>query len=104
MRVWSAKTELPQERFVGWLGLRRGKFCSWKTRYGKANEHNALVPRDPWLLDEEKKAILTFHARFPLEGYRRLAFLMLDQDVATRLLAAQAMRALGLLGLTTAPN
>jgi putative transposase len=81
VRVWSAKTELPQERFVGWLGLRRGKFCSWKTRYGKANEHNALVPRDHWLLEEEKRKILAFHERFPLEGYRRLAFLMLDQDV-----------------------
>jgi putative transposase len=46
-----------------------------------ANEHNALVPRDWWLEDWEKKAILDFHARHPLEGYRRLAFMMLDADV-----------------------
>jgi transposase InsO family protein len=39
------------------------------------------VPRDHWLLDEEKRAILAFHERYPLEGYRRLAFLMLDRDV-----------------------
>jgi putative transposase len=46
-----------------------------------ANEHNALVPRDWWLEDWEKKAILDFHVEHPLEGYRRLAFMMLDSDV-----------------------
>ena len=46
-----------------------------------ANEHNALVPRDWWLEDWEKKAILDFHVEHPLEGYRRLAFMMLDADV-----------------------
>jgi putative transposase len=46
-----------------------------------ANEHNSLVPRDWWLEDWEKKAIIKFHASHPLEGYRRLAFMMLDADV-----------------------
>jgi len=78
---WSAKTELPAQRFLTWLGLARGKFHDWRRRYGKVNEHNALVPRDHWLEPEEKQAILDFHERFPLEGYRRLAFMMLDQDV-----------------------
>ena len=40
-----------------------------------------MVPRDWWLEDWEKKAILDFHAGHPLEGYRRLAFMMLDADV-----------------------
>lgn len=81
VRSWSHKTELPLESFVGWLGIARGKFFGWRQRYGKANEHNALVPRDHWLLDDEKKAILAFHDKYPLEGYRRLAFMMIDQDV-----------------------
>jgi transposase InsO family protein len=59
----------------------RGKFFDWRKRYGRANEHNALVPRDHWLLPDERQAILAFHERFPLEGYRRLTFMMLDQDV-----------------------
>jgi len=45
------------------------------------NEHNAWIPRDHWLTDLEKRAILDFHAEFPLEGYRRLTFMMLDRDV-----------------------
>jgi transposase InsO family protein len=82
VRAWSDKTEIAADRFIAWIGVARGKFFEWKKRYGKANEHNALVPRDHWLLDDEKRAIIEFHDRFPLEGYRRLAFMMIDRDVA----------------------
>jgi transposase InsO family protein len=81
VRTWSGKTELPAERFIGWIGVARGKFFDWCKRYGKANEHNALVPRDHWLTPQEQSAILEFHQRFPLEGYRRLSFMMIDQDI-----------------------
>ena len=81
VRKWSCKTELPAEHFIAWIGVARGKFFDWRKRYGKANEHNALVPREHWLTPEEQAAILEFHQRFPLEGYRRLSFMMLDQDV-----------------------
>jgi putative transposase len=40
-----------------------------------------LVPRDWWLEPWEKRAILDFHADHRLEGYRRLAFMMLDADI-----------------------
>jgi transposase InsO family protein len=69
------------QRFVSWLGVAASKFHDWRQRYGLANPHNALVPRDWWLEDWEKKAILDYHAEQPLEGYRRLAFMMLDADV-----------------------
>jgi transposase InsO family protein len=39
------------------------------------------VPRDHWLTAPEKQAILDFHHQFPLEGYRRLTFMMLDRDL-----------------------
>jgi putative transposase len=66
---------------LGWLGLGTSKFHDWKHRYGKVNEHNGKVPRDWWLEDWEKQAIVDFHDRHPLEGYRRLTFMMLDDDV-----------------------
>jgi len=68
-------------RMTGWLGVRSSKFYDWRSRYGKANEHNAWVPRDHWLEAWEKAAILEFERQYPLEGYRRLAFMMLDADV-----------------------
>jgi putative transposase len=81
VRRWSERTEIPVARFITWLGVTASKFHNWKTRYGLANEHNALVPRDWWLESWEKMAILGFHRDHPLEGYRRLAFMMLDSDV-----------------------
>lgn len=65
-----------------WLGIGLSKFHDWRKRYGKVNEHNALIPRDDWLQVEEKQAILDYHERHPREGYRRLTFMMLDADVA----------------------
>ena len=81
MNYWSERTEIPAKRIVTWLGVGGSKFYSWKKRYGKVNEHNGQVPRDFWLEDWEKKAILDFHDKHPLEGYRRLTFMMLDADV-----------------------
>jgi transposase InsO family protein len=72
---------LPQQRFVAWLGIAKSKFHDWQKRFGRVNEHNAWVPRDHWLDDDERQAIVSFHAEYPLEGYRRLTFMMLDRDL-----------------------
>jgi putative transposase len=61
--------------------LGTSKFHDWKHRYGKVNEHNGKIPRDWWLDDWEKRAIIDYHDLHPLEGYRRLTFMMLDDDV-----------------------
>jgi hypothetical protein len=75
MRYWSDRTELPVTRLLDWLGLARSKFYDWRGRYGRANEHNALVPRDFWLEDWERTAIVAYARAHALEGYRRLAFI-----------------------------
>ena len=81
MRDLSARTELPATRLIDWVGIGRGKYFDWRQRYGKANEHNALVPRDHWLDEWERQAIVDYFNKHPLEGYRRLTFMMLDEDV-----------------------
>jgi putative transposase len=81
VRRWSEKTEISAGRFVEWLGITSSKFYSWRERYGQANEHNGWVPRDFWLEEWEKQAIIAFHLKHPLEGYRRLTFMMLDADI-----------------------
>jgi putative transposase len=78
---WTKRTELPAKRLLQWLGLGTSKFHDWRKRYGKVNEHNAWIPRDDWLEAWEKQKILDFHDRNPLEGYRRLCFMMLDKDL-----------------------
>jgi transposase InsO family protein len=66
---------------VSWIGIASSKYHDWQGRYGQVNEHNATIPRDHWLEEEEKQAILGFQREYPLEGYRRLTFMMLDRDI-----------------------
>ncbi len=73
-------TGITTTRLVGWLGLRSGKFYDWRKRYGKVTEHNGKVPRDWWLEDWEKRAICDFFIEHPQEGYRRLTYMMIDND------------------------
>ena len=68
-------------RSLSWCGLARGKFYDWRKRYGKVNEHNGLVPRDHWIEDWERQRIIDYFDCHPLDGYRRLTFMMLDEDV-----------------------
>ena len=68
-------------RFLPWIGIGTSKFYDWMARFGQVNEHNAWVPRDHWLTDDEKEKIRAFARQHPLEGYRRLTFMMLDADV-----------------------
>ena len=81
VRQWSGRTEIAAKRITSWIGIVSSKYHDGQERYGKVNEHNAWVPRDHWVDAEEKRAILDFHREYPLEGYRRLAFMMLDRDV-----------------------
>jgi transposase InsO family protein len=98
VRRWSEKTGIGAGRFIEWLGIRASKFYDWRDRYGQVNEHNGWVPRDFWLEQWEKEAIVDFHLKHPLEGYRRLTFMMLDQDVVA-VSPSSVWRVLGQAGL-----
>ena len=100
VRRWSEKTEISAGRFIEWLGIRASKFYDWRDRYGQVNEHNSWVPRDFWLEQWEKQAIVDFHLNNPLEGYRRLTFMMLDQDVVA-VSPSSVWRVLGQAGLSS---
>ena len=107
MRVWADKTEIAVGRFLPWIGIGTSKFHDWKSRFGKVNEHNAWVPRDHWLTDAEKEGIRGFARQHPLEGYRRLTFMMLDADVVACSPASvyRVLKAAGLLaGQTPTPT
>jgi transposase InsO family protein len=93
-------TGLAMVQLLFWLGLSPRKFQRWKDRYGKANEHKAMIPRDHWIEPEERAAIIRFARQYPLEGYRRLTFMMLDGDVAAVSPATtyRVLKAAGLIG------
>jgi putative transposase len=81
VRYWSDRTELRRTILVSWIGVGRSKYYDWRRRYGQVNEHNAWVPRDYWLEQWEKEAIVAYHHDHPLEGYRRLTYMLMDADI-----------------------
>ena len=95
---WSEASEISAGRFVTWLGVSSSKFYDWRERYGRINEHNGWVPRDFWLEKWEKQALIDFHWKNPLEGYRRLTFMMLDADIVA-VSPSSVWRVLGRAGL-----
>jgi putative transposase len=81
VRLWSEKTEILIRRFITWLDVSRSKFYSWRDRYGQVNEHNNWLPRDSWLEEWEKKAIIEFYKDHRQDGYRRVCYMMLDDNI-----------------------
>jgi putative transposase len=64
-----------------WIGITRSKYHDWIQRFGKVNEHNAWIPRDHWLTEDEIMRICNFARTHHDDGYRRMTFMMLDADV-----------------------
>ena len=81
VRYWSDKTGIKATKMIRWIKITRSKYYDWLNRYGKVNEHNAWIPRDFWLTDYEKQAIINYYHDNPLEGYRRLCYMMMDDDI-----------------------
>ncbi|MBF8273857.1 MAG: transposase IS3/IS911 family protein [Magnetococcales bacterium] len=78
---WMGRTGLSAVTLYGWIGLPESTFYAWRKRYGRANEHNGRLPREFWLEEWEREAIIAFYGQHPLDGYRRIAFMMIDEDI-----------------------
>ena len=61
------------EHGVDAFDLKKGR----RTKAAESAKDARIAKLEAW----EKQAIIDYHRRFPLEGYRRLAYMMLDQDV-----------------------
>jgi len=78
---YRAKTEIPASRLLRYLGLKASKYYAWRRRYGVPNRHNGKIPKATWLFEHEKKAIIEYAMNNREEGYRRLCYRMIDEDV-----------------------
>ena len=82
IRTYRPKTELPVKWFLGRLGVKCSRYYSWLDREGQPNQHNGEIPRGHWILDWEREAIIRYAEDHPGEGYRRLTYMMLDDNIA----------------------
>jgi transposase InsO family protein len=81
VNLYRPKTSLTVKWFITELGINQSKYYSWIERKGKANNHNGKTPRGHWCLDWEKEAIIKYAKTHPGEGYRRLTYMMIDDNV-----------------------
>lgn len=63
------------------IKLSTSKYYTWTFRQGLPNNHNGKIPKDNWLLDWEKEAIILYAKNHTSEGYRRLTYMMMDDNV-----------------------
>ena len=46
------------------------------------NRHNGATPKDTWILPEERQAIIDYYLKNPMNGCKRLSYMMIDEDIA----------------------
>ena len=82
-----------------WISLTPSKYYDWKRRSGIGNRHNAFIPKAHWLLQWEIRAIIAYRYQHLTEGYRRLTYQMLDENVVAVSPSSvyRALKAYGLL-------
>lgn len=76
------KTDITYNKILNLIGINQSKFYSWNGRFQKPNFHNSSLPKSNWLLENEKQDLLDYAKKHTGEGYRRLTYMMLDEDVA----------------------
>ena len=82
VKYWHRRGEFPKKQLLKWAGLNGSKYYAWRERQGQENRHNGQIPKTHWLLQEEQEAIKAYYRAHPRNGYRRLAYMMLDEGVA----------------------
>jgi len=79
-----ARSEWSLSRVLEVLELKRSVYYSWRQKSRNNSWEDGLGKREPLfrLLPEEEAAIVSYAKAHPPEGYRRLGWMMVDEDVA----------------------
>ncbi len=64
------------------LGISPSRFYDWNYRVGQPNQHNGQVPKKHWILPQERAAIIDYCQDKIEQCYRRLTYMMLDDNIA----------------------
>jgi transposase InsO family protein len=76
------KTNIPLNKLLLIIGIASSKYYSWIDRNQQPNNHNGIIPKKHWILDSEREAIINYARTHTGEGYRRLTYMMIDDNVA----------------------
>jgi transposase InsO family protein len=81
VRTMSQKSGIAVATLVGWAGITVSKYYTWVHRFGVVNRHNGKLVREYWLLWWEYLRIIAYRRTHREEGYRRLTYMMLDENI-----------------------
>ena len=76
------KTNIEITKLISLLGITTSKYYSWVRRKGEPNNHNAKTHKKNWILKTEKQTIIKYAKAHENQGYRRLTYMMIDENVA----------------------
>jgi transposase InsO family protein len=77
----SDRSSLSRRHLIRLLGIQPSRFYAWVHRVGESNRHNGNTPKRHWILPWEREAIISYYKAHPGEGYRRLTYMMLDENI-----------------------
>lgn len=79
-----SRTGIGPATLLSFLGLPRSTWHEWHKRDKAETRHNHDTPKSNWATPEERAAVIRFckERKDRLRGYRYLAWLMVDRDVA----------------------
>lgn len=81
VRRLKERASFPVAKALFLLELARATFFRWQAQGGKPITERPYIPKSHYLLPKEREAILVYKREHPRIGYRRLAFMMLDEGV-----------------------
>ena len=73
---------MSEERLLVYIGISRRRFYDWKQAHGEPRKYSDNFIRTNMITNQEKEAIIDFYLCHPSDGYRRCAYMMIDQDIA----------------------
>ena len=74
------KTNTPVNKLLGMIGITSGSRRI--DRFGKRNNHNGFIPKKHWIVEWERQAIINYAQTHIGEGYRRMTYMMIDENIA----------------------
>jgi len=78
----TAKVDTPLNKLLVMIGISSSKYYSWIDRHEQPKNHNGIIPKKHWILDWEREAIINYSLTHIGEGYRRLTYMMIDDNIA----------------------
>mgnify|MGYP001176897582 FL=1 len=77
----TGKTEIKIFQMVNWIGIPKSRYYYWKENDLVPDKSKAIIPKRHWILDWERQSIIEYALKHTGEGYRRLTYMMIDENV-----------------------